>query len=123
MRSHGIPDLVVTDLMPGVLDPHLTREILAAVESGFENQLSFTMEMMRHPSLRGEEHTAQACFYDALAKRGYAMDRWAIDVAEIENHPGFSPVKVNYDNTVNVVGTHQPRSVQGRSLILAKPTT
>ncbi len=73
---------------------------------------------MRYPSLRGQEHTAQACFYDALASRDYAMDRWAIDVAEIEDHPGFSPVKVDYSNAINVVGTHKSTTIQGRSLIL-----
>lgn len=46
------------------------------------------------------------------------MDRWSIDVAEIEHHPGFSPVTVSYDNAVNVVGTHRPGKVAGRSLIL-----
>ena len=46
------------------------------------------------------------------------MDRWAIDVEKIENHPGFSPVKVDYSNAINVVGTHQPGTIQGRSLIL-----
>jgi len=74
--------------------------------------------MMRYPSLRGQEHKAQVCFYDALARRGYSMDRWAIDVAEIEDHPGFSPVKVDYSNAINVVGTHKPTTIQGRSLIL-----
>ncbi|MEE8387585.1 MAG: ArgE/DapE family deacylase [Acidiferrobacterales bacterium] len=109
---------MATRYAPGPLAPDLTRTILDAVDSGFEQQLEFTMEMMRHASLRGQEHTAQACFYDALASRGYEMDRWTIDVTEIEDHPGFSPVKVNYENAVNVVGTHHPASVQGRSLIL-----
>ncbi len=109
---------MATQYALGPLTPDLTRKILRAVDSGFEKQLGFTMEMMRHPSLRGQEHTAQACFYDALSSRGYEMDRWTIDVAQIENHPGFSPVKVSYENAVNVVGTHHPTSAQGRSLIL-----
>ena len=95
----------------GPLDAGFAREVLDAVASGFTDQVHFTEEMMRYPSLRGQEHTAQACFYDALASRGYAMDRWAIDVAQIEDHPGFSPVKVDYSNAVNVVGTHQPGTI------------
>ena len=106
------------NVAPGPLEPGLAREILDAVAGGFSDQIQFTEEMMRYPSLRGQEHTAQACFYDALASRGYAMDRWAIDVAEIEDHPGFSPVKVDYSNAINVVGTHKPTTIQGRSLIL-----
>ena len=106
------------NVAPGPLEPGLAREILDAVAGGFSDQIQFTEEMMRYPSLRGQEHTAQACFHDALASRGYAMDRWAIDVAEIEDHPGFSPVKVDYSNAINVVGTHKPTTIQGRSLIL-----
>ena len=49
------------------------------------------------------------------------LDQWSIDVAQIESHPGFSPVKVSYDNAVNVVGTHTPEETKGRSLILKRP--
>lgn len=100
------------------LDTTLADDILAAVAAGFDDQIAFTEELVRLPSLRGEEHSAQAFLYDAMAARGLAMDRWAIDVAEIEAHPAFSPVKVDYANALNVVGTHRPRAARGRSLIL-----
>ncbi|MEM7225424.1 MAG: ArgE/DapE family deacylase [Pseudomonadota bacterium] len=95
-----------------------SSDILAAVETGFAEQVDFTQDLIRHPSLRGQEHTCQDFLFGALRDRGYAMDRWAIDVDEIRNHPGFSPVKVDYDNAINVVGTHRPREESGRSLIL-----
>lgn len=96
----------------------LSNDILAAVEAGFDEQLAFTRELIRHPSLRGQEHTCQDFLFQALRDRGYAMDRWAIDIAEIRDHPGFSPVTVDYDNAINVVATHRPREETGRSLIL-----
>ncbi len=96
----------------------LKTEILAAVEAGFEAQTAFIEELIRFPSLRGQEHTAQDFLFGQLRQRGYAMDRWAIDVSEIETHPGFSPVKVDYSNAINVVGTHRPKQETGRSLIL-----
>jgi acetylornithine deacetylase len=99
-------------------DEGRSGEILAAVEAGFEDQLAFTQELVRHPSLRGQEHTCQDFIHEAMRGRGYAMDRFAIDVATIEAHPGFSPVKVDYANAINVVGTHRPREEKGRSLIL-----
>ena len=104
--------------LPLALDEALATEILAAVAAGFDDQIAFTQDLVRYPSLRGQEHTAQAFVYESLAERGYAMDRWSIDVAEIEAHPGFSPVAVNYDNALNVVGTHRAKSELGRSLIL-----
>ena len=100
------------------LDPALSARILGAVDQGFEAQVRFTQELIRYPSLRGQEHTAQEFYFQELRRRGYAMDRFTIDVREIEDHPGFSPVKVSYDNAVNVVATHTPRETKGRSLIL-----
>lgn len=98
--------------------PPSHNDILAAVDAGFDDQIAFTQELVRHPSLRGQEHTCQDFLFRAMKDRGYAMDRWAIDVADIADHPGFSPVKVNYDNAINVVGTHRPQQETGRSLIL-----
>ena len=103
---------------PGEIDAGLSQEILAAVSDKFDSQLEFTMDLMRHASLRGQEAGAQASLYAALQARGYAMDRWSIDIDAIQDHPGFSPVKVDYANALNVVASHQPRSNQGRSLIL-----
>ncbi|GIT24117.1 MAG: hypothetical protein CM1200mP41_01610 [Gammaproteobacteria bacterium] len=78
---------------------------------------------MAYPSLRGQEHLAQEFLYQTLDDRGYEMDRWAIDVDEISSHPGFSPVKVDYTNAINVVATHHPESAIGRSLILKDTST
>lgn len=101
-----------------MVDQKLTDEILNTVEAQFDKQISYTQDLIRFPSLRGQEHTAQDFIYDSLRERGYAMDRWVIDVADIEEHPGFSPVKVDYSNAINVVGTHRPQQETGRSLIL-----
>lgn len=101
-----------------MFDEKLSSEILAAVDAGFDAQVSYTRDLVRFPSLRGQEHTAQDFVFESLKGRGLAMDRWAIDVSDIDRHPGFSPVKVNYANAINVVGTHRPREEKGRSLIL-----
>jgi acetylornithine deacetylase len=100
------------------LDPKLAQEILAAVDEGFEEQVGFTQDLIRLPSLRGQEQTAQDFVFRALAERGYVMDRWTVDVRDIAHHPGFSPVEVDYSQAINVVGTHRPRDERGRSLIL-----
>ncbi len=101
-----------------MLDEKLAEEILAAVDAGFHKQIAFTQDLVRFPSLRGQEHTAQDWIFEKLEDRGLEMDRWAIDVASIQEHPGFSPVTVDYTNAINVVGTHRPREENGRSLIL-----
>ncbi len=101
-----------------MLDERLVRDILASVEAGFEEQVGFTEELIRFPSLRGKEKAAQDFYAAALAARGYAVDSFAISVDEIRDHPGFSPVTIDYAESVNVIGTHTPREARGRSLIL-----
>ncbi len=100
------------------LDPGLVGDIAAAVDAGFDEQVAWLRDLVRHPSQRGAEHTAQEMVHGALAARGLGMDRWAISVDEIRGHPGFSPVTVDYTNAINVVGTHTPAQTGGRSLIL-----
>jgi acetylornithine deacetylase len=100
------------------LDPTLAAKILDAVDAGFEAQIAFTEELIRFPSLRGAEKPAQAFMHQALEARGYGVRSFQIEVDKIHDHPGFSPVCVDYSNAVNVIGTHQPRRATGRSLIL-----
>jgi len=93
-------------------------DIINAVKANMAAQLAFTQDLVRHPSTRGQEHTAQDFLFQTLKQRGLAMDRWQIDVNDIKSHPGFSPVDVDYTNAINVVGTHRPQQETGKSLIL-----
>lgn len=101
-----------------MLDVTTQRSILAAVDEAFDAQLRFTQDLVGFPSLRGCEHTAQDFMFEAMRKRGMAMDRWRVDIEAIKNHPGFGPVTVSYENAFNVVGTYRPEQQEGRSLIL-----
>lgn len=92
--------------------------ILAAVDAAFDSQLSFTQELVRHPSLRTQESGAQQLLFDAMQQRGLEMDRWELDTEELSAHPGAGAVTVSYDGVANVVGTWQPGVEKGRSLIL-----
>lgn len=99
-------------------DSELTRKILDAVEAGFDEQIAFTAELTRLPSLRGQEATAQDFMAGAFRERGYGVDRWKLDEERLRHLPGFSPVATSYDDAWNVVATHRPRAARGRSLIL-----
>lgn len=101
-----------------MLDDAVARAILDAVDENFDAQLRFTQALVRFPSLRGAEATAQDFLHDAMRERGLAVERFRIDPETIRHHPGFSPVSVSYDNAFNVVGTWRPASERGRSLIL-----
>jgi acetylornithine deacetylase len=100
------------------LDPALREKIAASVEEGFAEQLAFTQGLVRLPSLRGEEHVIQDLVFRTLKDRGYAMDRFQMDRAAIEAHPGGSKFSPEHSNAPIVVGIHRPREEKGRSLIL-----
>ncbi len=101
-----------------MLDGELTKQILKAVDAGFNAQTDLTAELIKFPSVRGAEHTAQDFVAGVLHERGLAVDRWRVEIEAIRHLPGFSPVHVDYENAFNVVGSHRPRERKGRSLIL-----
>src|SRR3981189_3349761 len=103
-----------------MLDATLTTAIMKSVDAGFDEQVALTQELVKFPSVRGAEHTAQDFVAAALRTRGRAGDRWRIDVDAIRHMPGFSPVHVPYDNAFNVVGSHRAANPRGRSLILKR---
>lgn len=104
--------------MSDAASTEISQNIVDAVDALWDEQIATTQALVRYPSTRGQEHTAQAFVHDELAKRGYAMDRWVVDEDTIKDHPGFSPIHVSYENTINVVGTHTPRQATGKSLVL-----
>ena len=101
-----------------MLDRNLATKIQHAVDTQFDDQIAFTGELVKFPSVRGAEQTAQDFVAKSLRERGYAVDMWAMHVDELNHLPGFSPVTVSYDNALNVVGSHRPKTKQGHSLIL-----
>jgi acetylornithine deacetylase len=89
-------------------DATIARNILDAVDRRFDEEVQFISELTSLPSLRGQEATAQDFMARALRDRGMTVDRWKINVDDIRNLPGFSPVAVSYDDAWNVVGAHRP---------------
>lgn len=101
-----------------MLDPILASAIIAAVDDGFEAQLALTGDLVRFPSVRGAEQTAQDFVAGLMRARGWSVDRWRVEVDSIRHLPGFSPVLGAYDDAINVVGSLRAESPKGRSLIL-----
>jgi acetylornithine deacetylase len=100
------------------LDPTLRDRIIASVEEGFAEQVAYTQELIRFRSVRGEEQAIQDFVFRAFRDRGLAMDRFAMDRAAIEAHPGGSKYTAEHSEAPIVVGIHRPREETGRSLIL-----
>lgn len=100
------------------LTSKLRRAIIDSVAEGFTDQIEYTRKLVSFPSVRGAEHAIQDFTFRELMRRGYVMDRFAMDRAAIESHPGGSPWSDQHSNAPIVVGIHHPRQETGRSLIL-----
>ncbi|MEX5668979.1 hypothetical protein ABFV57_29340, partial [Pseudomonas neuropathica] len=96
----------------------LEQDIVAAVEALRDESITLLSELVSHASLLGEEQSAQdvikRVFSDDLQLEVQAL---TIDESQIKDHPGYSPSLVSYEGRVNVIGTHRPWVVQGKSII------
>ena len=101
-----------------MLARELVSRIQKTVDTHFDEQIAFTGELVKFPSVRGAEQTAQDFVAKSLRERSYAVDMWDMHVDDLKHLPGFSPVTVPYENALNVVGSHRPKKSQGHSLIL-----
>lgn len=100
------------------LDGETRSSLMHAVDSAFENVIDLTAELVKFPSTRGAEHTAQDFMATEMRRRGLQVDRWKIDLDDIRHLPGFSPVHVSYENAINVVGSLRAESAKGKPLIM-----
>ena len=101
-----------------MIETDLRTRILLAVDDGFGEQIDFTRELVRKPSVRGQEATAQDFMAEGFRDHGFDVDRFKLDPELLSTQPGFSPVSVSYDNAWSVVGSWRPRTPRGRSLII-----
>ena len=100
-------------------DPALLDRLRHAVDAGLDQQTAFLANLVRFPSVRGQEAPLQDWMARQLAERGYSVDRYTLAEVEMSHLPGFSPVMdTDYSRAVQVVGTRRAKSPNGRSLIL-----
>ncbi|RWL89267.1 MAG: ArgE/DapE family deacylase [Mesorhizobium sp.] len=100
------------------LTPSDIDQIIKAVEGRFNEQVEFLAQLVRTPSLRGMEAGVQRIVSDALQKRGYDVQRFAIDSDRIGKDPAFSPTSFALKNSTVVVGLKRTPREGGRSLAL-----
>jgi len=96
----------------------IKTKVLHEVDNLFNAETEFLQKLASHPSTRGNEQSAQKFMASELAGRGYEVDSWKVNVEDIAHLPGFSPVIGNYEDAINVVGSHRSKTNHGRSLIL-----
>ncbi|MFN3448809.1 MAG: ArgE/DapE family deacylase, partial [Roseococcus sp.] len=73
-------------------DKAVLQRLSDAVEAGFEEEVRFLADMVRHPSLRGREAPLQDHLARWFAARGYAVDRFSLADVPLDQHPKASPM-------------------------------
>lgn len=99
--------------------PDPTREdIRYAVEARRDWAVSTLADLVRFPSMLGQEEDAQRHLAGIFDTLGYRPALEPIRLERIRNLAGFSPVGWAIDGKNNLVGVHDPGSGQGRTLAL-----
>lgn len=100
-------------------DAALLARLSAAVDANFEKHVAFLQDLVRFPSLRGQEAPLQDWMAREFAGRGYAVDRFTLADVQLSAHEKGAPmVDVDPASSVQVVATHRAPNPTGRSLIL-----
>ena len=100
-------------------DKSIRNRLADAVERGFDEQVRYLADIVRHPSLRGREAPLQDHMARWFAARGYAVDRFSIADVPLAEHPKASPmVDVDPAGSFQVVASKRCAAPTGRSLII-----
>ncbi|MBD3221067.1 ArgE/DapE family deacylase [bacterium] len=101
---------------PAPVPDHATLQ--AAIAARRDWAVTTLADLVRHPSVLGQEASAQEHMAGLLDGLGLDVRHEPIDLARIRDLPGFSPVDWELDGKLNVVGVHDPGPAIGRSLAL-----
>jgi acetylornithine deacetylase len=95
----------------------ITSQTIEAVERHRQEALALIQEMVRTPSLEGEEKKCQEIMARKMEDIGLDVDMWAPDDEELRAHQAYVPTGFSYKERPNVVGIYRGKG-GGRSLIL-----
>ena len=100
-------------------DNALLARLTTAVDAVFDKQVAFLQELVRFPSLRGQEAPLQDWMAREFTRRGYVVDRFTLADVGLPSHEKAAPmVDVDPAGSVQVVAAHRPQNPTGRSLII-----
>ena len=98
-------------------DDGLAQAIRGAVQARREDAVSLLQELVRVPSVTGEEGAVGAVVGRAFSERGLEVDTWEATREETEPYREHVGQQSNYENRPNVVGIRRGTG-DGRSILL-----
>jgi acetylornithine deacetylase len=94
----------------------LKEKIDRWVSGNEEKVVSFLQDLLRIPSVTGNEKPIQEFIADYVGRLGLEVDMFVPSLDELRRHEGFVPVDSSYDDRPNVVATWKGAG-GGRSLL------
>lgn len=99
------------------LDATTAQEIERAVEARKESAVRLLQDLVRVPSVTGEEGAVQEVVEEAFRERGLAVDRWEATPEEISPYLDHVGEQQTYENRPNLAGVRKGVG-DGRSMLL-----
>lgn len=96
---------------------NLKAAVLEQVDRNWDAQLDFIADLVRTPSLRGNEAAAQERVAAEMSDIGLEPELWEIDHEAISGSPGYSPADWSYTGRPNLSTAWRGSGKGGRSLI------
>jgi acetylornithine deacetylase len=93
------------------------QKILDTIDKNRDKAITFLQDMVRIPSVTGDEAAIQRFLSDYMKKVGLEVDMWETDWEKLKQHPGYRPVDRGYEGRPNIVATLKGTG-GGRSLLL-----
>jgi acetylornithine deacetylase len=94
------------------------REVARAVEARREETVRLLQDLVRAPSVTGEEGAVQEVVERELRERGLDVDRWEATAQEVEPYLEHVGEQARYQGRPNVVGVRRGSGGGGRSILL-----
>lgn len=95
----------------------LEQAVLGNVTRKFDDSIEFLGEMVRQPSVLGNERGVQEVVFKRLQQIGLKPEIWDLDLESMQKHPSFGRLEIGYQGRPNVTACLPATGQGGKSVI------
>jgi acetylornithine deacetylase len=103
--------------VPDTVSEAIEQRVLTEIDQRFSHTLEFLREMVRQPSVLGQEKGVQELIFERLEGLGLNPEMWDLDLEQLRQHPAFGELDVGYEDRPNVTARWPASQAGGRSVI------